>query len=564
MSVKEQLINSGWMVKTEVFEGNRQRMEDVRKHLLDSDLRQIGEKSLPELGKLDKTTRPYIVQLHKTRNVTAPKDNESSSNRSHLYRLSITDGHVFQNALILPSIRNFNLDTPPGVKLLLKANTKISNGFYLLNDQTCEVLGGTVTELVQKWKLAKLMGKHVRTLIGEGAPPPWVPFGTKTSSGTTVDTSQRSMDVAKGQQNTEEDPEFVRQRRAAIETLLTGRTSKTERFARQDVINGINLAKGFEQAGQRMPVDRPNTATSSSLSTISNKPTNMAAAAAAIKANTRLPDWAKNQIADEPTEDEKRRPQSDRKQAGRRNFDDDDDDDDRPKRGGFGRNRRGRGRDDAGGAETRPSKDVTLFDFFAAKPNIMAPKSSSSTTSKTQRVDSKSGQQVSGSNQTRISSAIQKQIFQFETGDQVLARFHEDNEYYPAIIMNIMYDTQKCAVMFDGYDSQETVSFDDVESYEEGYYGEEEEEYEQEQIQPPPPPPPPTQTQSQRNNPAQYQQRNQTGYQQDQSNYGYYNHHQQQQQQQQRGNPGGNRPNSGRGYPQQQQYPNHYNNNYYY
>jgi hypothetical protein len=27
------------------------------------------------------------------------------------------------------------------------------------------------------------MGKHVRTLIGEGAPPPWVPFGiqhTKT------------------------------------------------------------------------------------------------------------------------------------------------------------------------------------------------------------------------------------------------------------------------------------------------------------------------------------------------------------------------------------------------
>ncbi len=87
-----------------------------------------------------------------------------------------------------------------------------------------------------------------------------------------------------------------------------------------------------------------------------------------------VPEWAKNQIADEPVEDDKRRPQSDRKQPSRRNNFDDDDDDDRPRRGGggFGRNRRGRGRgrggdDDDGGEQTRPSKDVTLSDFFAAK-----------------------------------------------------------------------------------------------------------------------------------------------------------------------------------------------------
>ena len=49
-----------------------------------------------------------------------------------------------------------SMDTPPGVKLLLKAKTQVLNGFYILNDQTCEVLGGTVTELVQKWKLAKV------------------------------------------------------------------------------------------------------------------------------------------------------------------------------------------------------------------------------------------------------------------------------------------------------------------------------------------------------------------------------------------------------------------------
>jgi hypothetical protein len=96
------------------------------------------------------------------------------------------------------------------------------------------------------------------------------------------------MDVAKMQQSNEEDPEFVRQRRAAIETLLTGQISKTQRYATQDVIKGKNLAKGFEQASQRMPTERPNTASvSSSSSSVSNKPTNIVAAAAAIKANTR-------------------------------------------------------------------------------------------------------------------------------------------------------------------------------------------------------------------------------------------------------------------------------------
>ena len=54
------------------------------------------------------------------------------------------------------SVDFISLDTPPGVKLLLKPKTKVVNGFYILNDQTCEVLGGTVTELVQKWKLAKV------------------------------------------------------------------------------------------------------------------------------------------------------------------------------------------------------------------------------------------------------------------------------------------------------------------------------------------------------------------------------------------------------------------------
>ncbi len=91
------------------------------------------------------------------------------------------------------------------------------------------------------------------------------------------------------QQGNEEDPEFVRQRRAAIDTLLTDQVLKVQRFASQDVIKSKNLAKGFEQVNQRMPTERPNTAAAaaSSTSSVSSKPTNMAATAAAIKANSR-------------------------------------------------------------------------------------------------------------------------------------------------------------------------------------------------------------------------------------------------------------------------------------
>jgi NADPH-dependent glutamate synthase beta subunit-like oxidoreductase len=96
------------------------------------------------------------------------------------------------------------------------------------------------------------------------------------------------MDVAKVQQAHEEDQEFVRQRRAAIDTLLTGQTSKTQRFAAQDVMRGSNVAKGFAQGSQRMPMERSNTVVSAtSSSSATNKPTNLATAAAAIKANTR-------------------------------------------------------------------------------------------------------------------------------------------------------------------------------------------------------------------------------------------------------------------------------------
>ncbi|CAF3202374.1 unnamed protein product [Rotaria sp. Silwood2] len=319
MNIKDQLSSLGWSIKINFFEKNTQQIDIIEKQLLDSDLREIGEESLPEIAKLDQTIKPCIVQLHKTRNVTAPKSKETSSNRPHLYRLTITDGHVFQNALILPSLKNFNLDTPPGVKLLLKPKTKILHGFYILNDQTCEVLGGTVNELVRTWNLNKLVDTNVRTLIGEEAPPPWVPFGTKHASGTTVDTSKRSIDVVKMQETHEEDPEYVRQRRAAIDNLLTGHIWKKRRLAERKLINGKNAAKVFEIEKQQMTEKRQKTTSTSSLSaSITNELINIATSTEAIKVNSRLSKPKNKKIAHKATKNHRKRAPSNCKRISKR------------------------------------------------------------------------------------------------------------------------------------------------------------------------------------------------------------------------------------------------------
>ncbi len=35
MNIKDQLINLGWSIKSEFFEGNKQRIDDIKKQLLD-------------------------------------------------------------------------------------------------------------------------------------------------------------------------------------------------------------------------------------------------------------------------------------------------------------------------------------------------------------------------------------------------------------------------------------------------------------------------------------------------------------------------------------------------
>ena len=47
--------------------------------------------------------------------------------------------------------------TPPGTKVYLHGPIKIKSSLLILNPKTCEVLGGNVEHLIQKWKQSKVI-----------------------------------------------------------------------------------------------------------------------------------------------------------------------------------------------------------------------------------------------------------------------------------------------------------------------------------------------------------------------------------------------------------------------
>ncbi len=136
-------------------------------------------------------------------------------------------------------LKLISLDTPPGTKVFLKGIVKTKSSSLLLTKQCCQVLGGHVDYLVQKWRTAKDILNNVRNnnnANGDGAvrndaPPPWVPFGAKQTN--RVDTSKKSL-----QQTTKEDDgtsEFSQARQAALAAAMQEKLNVNKTFIQQSV-----------------------------------------------------------------------------------------------------------------------------------------------------------------------------------------------------------------------------------------------------------------------------------------------------------------------------------------
>lgn len=60
---------------------------------------------------------------------------------------------LLAKAMFFPSI--FSADTAPGTKVRLIGRILIENGMLVINGTNCQVLGGTVEKLAEKWNMEK-------------------------------------------------------------------------------------------------------------------------------------------------------------------------------------------------------------------------------------------------------------------------------------------------------------------------------------------------------------------------------------------------------------------------
>ena len=129
----------------------------------------------------------------------------------------MTDGKNNFQAIEVEHISFLSLNTPPGTKILIGCgNVAMSHGIILLRPSNiAQVLGGKVTNLIEKWELNKKLALHTRMRsTEEGGPPPWIPFGKKIIKVSEHDKNFKAL--AEKAKSSKENTEFEAQRKDAI------------------------------------------------------------------------------------------------------------------------------------------------------------------------------------------------------------------------------------------------------------------------------------------------------------------------------------------------------------
>uniref|UniRef100_A0A0A9W9G3 Tudor domain-containing protein 3 n=1 Tax=Lygus hesperus TaxID=30085 RepID=A0A0A9W9G3_LYGHE len=233
MDLVEQLQSAGWSLSPEGYktiteDGKLTNLQDVIQKALNIDIRDLGGCGFPsELtkGKCETVNGPIVVQIQKIRNISAPKANEESQTANRMLKLLLTDGSQVVPAIEMTKLSSISLNTPPGTKLRLKGEIIFSCGILQLNSDQVEMMGGTVTNLVDKWTVNRELSKHTRGRYGvEGGPPPWIPFGEKMAPTNLTDKNFKSLDD--GSKENKDNDEFEAQRRDAIAEAGKGCTKK--------------------------------------------------------------------------------------------------------------------------------------------------------------------------------------------------------------------------------------------------------------------------------------------------------------------------------------------------
>ncbi|XP_065158106.1 tudor domain-containing protein 3 [Atheta coriaria] len=224
--IDEKLSAQGWFISTEGLQqitqnGNVKDLRAITQNALDSDLKEIGKAILAEqLAK--KLVNNVVLQIQKTKNISAPKANEDSQAAPRMLKLNLTDGHTHCQAIEIDNIGGLSLHkTAPGTKVLLK-NAPVINGFLFLKPEMAIVLGGKVQAMFEKWEVNKNMSNVKRGDDADG-PPAWVNFGRKIAGSETKDFKSLEDKTSK---EDGKPTEFDVQRNVAIAEATTGAVKK--------------------------------------------------------------------------------------------------------------------------------------------------------------------------------------------------------------------------------------------------------------------------------------------------------------------------------------------------
>ncbi|XP_038700761.1 uncharacterized protein LOC119997670 isoform X2 [Tripterygium wilfordii] len=135
--------------------------DSVESELLNSDLRSIGGKSLPDSNQIRKSSclhGPKVLQISSVRDISLSSMDDVSMNSSsqrRLLKLSLTDGHSEVTAIEYSHIPSIPKDVVPGTKVRLEHKAAVHSGIVCLNSKTITVLGGVVQLLYEEWQVQR-------------------------------------------------------------------------------------------------------------------------------------------------------------------------------------------------------------------------------------------------------------------------------------------------------------------------------------------------------------------------------------------------------------------------
>ncbi|XP_041358609.1 tudor domain-containing protein 3-like [Gigantopelta aegis] len=253
----DELARRGWHLSEEGLqqcsEHGKRPTDQILKNAFDTDLKEIGEKWLPEelsRGRLDYLQGPAVLQVQKLRNIAAPKENEHSQTAPRLLKLTLTDGHMTCIGIETENLKNIGLNTAPGSKILLDGTVDVENSFLLLSNKNFKFLGGRVDHIAENWEFKMKLAKQNRSNVqSEGGPPLFVPFGKKIQQVVPEVKKEKkenfkSLAVSKEKS---EVTEFDHQRQATIAEALQAKEGvKVKTFGSKLPVNDKDVARIVE------------------------------------------------------------------------------------------------------------------------------------------------------------------------------------------------------------------------------------------------------------------------------------------------------------------------------